>query len=81
MAAPTTKMKDRTRKAGQCQLCKAKVALTEQYTVVNDLDAGKAIKKKNAARPGAESLSHYCADCADKRVKQKTAWLKTRAAA
>jgi len=71
--------RERTRKADSCQLCGTKVALKEQYTVENDLKATppKVIRKKNAARGGAEKMSHYCADCADKRVRQKAAWVKT----
>lgn len=70
--------RQKTRKADKCQLCGTKTDLKDQYTVVNDLEAGKPIKKKNAARRGAENLSHYCGDCADKRVKQKQAWLDSR---
>jgi hypothetical protein len=70
--------RERTRKAEKCQLCETKVPLKEQFTVVNDLDEGKPVKKKNAARRGAEKLSHYCGECATKRVKQKQAWLDSR---
>lgn len=77
--AITNTERDKARKAGRCQLCNAKVPLKDQFTVVNDLEAGKPVKRKNAARRGAEKLSHYCGDCADKRVKQKQAWLKARA--
>lgn len=67
-----------TRKANSCQLCGTKTPLKDQFTVVNDLEAGTVKKQKNAARRGAEKMSHYCGDCAGKRVKQKEAWLKTR---
>jgi hypothetical protein len=74
--------RERTRKEGKCQLCEAKVPLSEQYTVTNDLEAGTVSKKKNAARKGAETASHYCGpsqnDCAGKRVKQKSDWLASR---
>lgn len=73
------KRRERTRKQGRCQLCETTVPLKEQYTVVNDLDAGKAVKQKNAARKGAEKLSHYCEGCADRRVGQKQAWINARA--
>lgn len=66
-----------TRKKGQCQLCRAKVDLKDQYTVENDLKAQTVTKKKNAARKGAEKMSHYCGDCATKRVDQKKAWMKS----
>lgn len=74
--------REKTRKANACQLCGVKVPLKDQFTVVNDLENGTVKKQKNAARKGAEKLSHYCGpdknDCAGKRVKQKEAWLKTR---
>jgi len=70
--------REKTRKANQCQLCGTKTPLKDQFTVVNDLEAGTVKKQKNAARKGAEKLSHYCSDCAGKRVKQKEAWLKSR---
>lgn len=69
----------RTRKAGKCQMCESKVPLKDQYTVTNDLEQGRPIKRKNAARKGAEAASHYCGECADRRVKQKQAWLNARA--
>jgi hypothetical protein len=69
----------RTRKAGKCQMCESKVPLKEQYTVHNDLGNGTVHKRKNAARKGAETASHYCAECVERRVKQKQAWLNARA--
>jgi hypothetical protein len=79
MKESISKRRERTRKEGKCQMCKATVSLKEQYTVVNDLDAGKPVKRKNAVRKGAEHWSHYCGDCADKRVGQKQAWINARA--
>lgn len=70
--------REKTRKAEKCQLCGTKSPLSDQFTVVNDLENGVVVKKKNAARKGAESLSHYCGDCAGKRVTQKQAWLDGR---
>lgn len=70
--------REKTRKENRCQLCGTKTPLKDQFTVVNDLEEGKVKKQKNAARKGAEKLSHYCGDCASKRVKQKETWLKTR---
>lgn len=70
--------REQTRKKSQCQLCRTKVPLKDQYTVENDLDANKVVKKKNAERKGAETMSHYCSDCAEKRVTQKQAWLDQR---
>lgn len=70
--------RERTRKEGKCQLCETKVDLKSQFTVTNDLENGTVNKKKNAARKGAETASHYCKDCADKRVEQKQAWVKAR---
>lgn len=70
--------REKTRKENKCQLCGTKVQLKEQFTVVNDLESGTVKKQKNAARKGAEKMSHYCSDCAVKRVKQKETWLKTR---
>lgn len=70
--------RERTRNEGKCQLCETKTDLKEQFTVTNDLDAGTVVKKKNAARKGAEAASHYCSDCAAKRVKQKGDWLASR---
>lgn len=68
----------RTRKEGKCQLCEKKVPIKEQFTVTNDLDAGEAVKRKNAGAKGKETASHYCGDCATKRVKQKEAWIAIR---
>jgi hypothetical protein len=73
------KRRKRTRKEGKCQMCEKKVPLKDQNTVVNDLDAGKPMKRKNAARKDAEKLSHYCDGCADKRLGQKQAWINARA--
>jgi hypothetical protein len=73
------KRRERTRKDGKCQLCEKSVPLKEQYTVANDLKAGTASKRTDASRKGAEAASHYCGECADKRVKQKQAWLNARA--
>lgn len=67
----------RTRKEGKCQLCETKADLKEQFTVTNDLENGVVVKKKNAARKGAETASHYCGECANKRVKQKEAWMQS----
>jgi hypothetical protein len=71
--------RERTRKEGKCQLCEMKVPVKDQYTVINDLDVGKPVKQKNAARKGAEKLSHYCDGCADRRVGQKQTWIDARA--
>ncbi len=79
MAAMTKKRREQTRRNGQCQLCREKVPLEEQFTLANDLEKLTVAKRKNAARKGAETMSHYCGGCADKRVKQKRAWLKARA--
>lgn len=64
-----------TRKENRCQLCLTKADLDEQYTVVNDLEAGTVKKSKNASAEKNEHLSHYCGDCADKRVKRKEYWM------
>lgn len=69
----------RTRKAGKCQMCEASVSLKDQYTVTNDLDKGAVVLRRDAARKGAEAASHYCGECAERRVKQKQAWLSSRA--
>lgn len=69
----------RTRKAGKCQMCESGVPLKDQYTLTNDLDKGVVVKRKNATRKGAEAASHYCGACAERRVKQKQAWLNARA--
>lgn len=65
-----------TRKEGRCQLCLTKADLDDQYTVVNDLDAGTVKKAKNASAEKNEHLSHYCGDCADKRVARKEYWME-----
>jgi hypothetical protein len=79
MAKGITERRERTRKEGKCQMCEESVPLTKQYTVTNDLEAGTVKAQKNAARKGAETASHYCEECKDKRIKQKQAWLKARA--
>jgi hypothetical protein len=71
--------RERTRREGKCQMCEESVPLEKQYTVTNDLKSGKAGKRKNASRKGAETQSHYCDTCAEKRVRQKQAWLNARA--
>ena len=68
--------REKTRKAEKCQLCLTKVPLKEQFTVQNDLENLKVVVKKNAARKGAEKMSHYCGTCKDERVKLKTAWMQ-----
>jgi hypothetical protein len=79
MAESIKTRRERTRKEGKCQMCEKKVPLAKQFTVTNDLEAGTVKVRKNAARKGAETASHYCEDCKDKRVKQKQAWLNARA--
>lgn len=69
--------RERTRKEGKCQLCEKKTPIKDQYTVVNDLDEGVATKRKNAGAKGNETSSHYCGECADKRVTQKEAWINS----
>lgn len=66
--------RDGTRDAGLCQLCLEPHAIKDQYTVVNDLEAGVAKKAKNADKH--PDLSHYCADCADKRKARKEYWME-----
>jgi len=66
-----------TRKENRCQLCLTKADLDEQFTVVNDLEAGTVKKSKNASAEKNEHLSHYCGDCADKRVKRKEYWMES----
>jgi hypothetical protein len=66
-----------TRKENRCQLCLTKVPLDEQYTVVNNLEKGSVTKKQNADSEANEHLSHYCGDCADKRVKRKEYWMES----
>lgn len=70
--------REQTRKKSQCQLCRTKVPLKDQFTVTNDLEEGTVKKKKNCERRGAETASHYCGECADKRITQKQAWLDSR---
>jgi hypothetical protein len=66
-----------TRKENRCQLCLTKAPLDEQFTVVNDLEAGTVKKSKNASADKNEHLSHYCGDCADKRVTRKEYWMES----
>lgn len=70
--------RQRTRKENRCQLCEAKVPLKDQYVVVNNLEDGSVSAHKDASKPSRETMSHYCADCKDKRLKQKQAWLDAR---
>jgi len=78
--APVSKEKrDLTRKQGRCQKCLAKVPIAEQYTVTNDLKKEKVFKHRNAEV--MPNKSHYCGDCADKRMKMKERWMARRAAA
>lgn len=81
------KRKGETKKVDECQLCDTPTPLKDQYTVVNEKDedgtfTGKAIKTKigRGAAKHPDNLSHYCGDCADKRVKQKEAWVARRLA-
>lgn len=76
----------RTAKADKCQWCETKVELKDQFTVHNDLDAdggkGRVIKKKVGSRADAvleANTSHWCSDCAEKRVKMSQRWLDRRA--
>lgn len=70
--------RERTRKEGKCQLCEASVPIKNQYTVVNDLEAGEPVARKNAGAKGQEKASHYCGECKDKRIAQKQAWINSR---
>lgn len=70
--------RERTRREGKCQICETEVPLEEQFTLENDLDNDIVIRTENAARPGAEGMSHYCADCVDARERGKLAWLRER---
>lgn len=79
MAKGINERRERTRKEGKCQLCEKSVPLAKQFTVHNDLATGTVKARKNAARKGAETASHYCEECKDKRLKQKQAWLDARA--
>lgn len=72
------KRRERTRKGAKCQWCEDKVPLKQQFVVYNDLDAGKVIKTKDASRPSAEGKSHYCGECAEKRVRLQEAYLARR---
>jgi hypothetical protein len=69
-----------TQKKNQCQMCQKKVQLKDQYTVTNDLEAGTVTKRKIGARAKnlAEGTSHYCEDCAPKRVKRGEYFIKRR---
>jgi hypothetical protein len=76
-AAPNLlKRRARTRKENKCQLCETKVKIEDQYTVTNDLESNTVSKRKNAK--SHEGASHYCGECADKRIAQKQAWLDSR---
>lgn len=79
MAEGIKERRERTRKEGKCQLCEKSVPLDKQYTVQNDLAKGTVKARQNATRKGAETTSHYCGDCKDKRITQKQAWLASRA--
>jgi hypothetical protein len=72
-----------TRKKEQCQWCKTKSPLADQFTVVNDLEAndgaGKVVKQKVGKRKLPEKQSHWCGECAEKRVKMSQRWLDRRA--
>lgn len=70
--------RERTRREGKCQICEKVVPLEEQFTLENDLDNDVVIRTENAARPGAEEMSHYCADCVDERERGKLEWLRER---
>ena len=76
--APASASLPNPKKCETREMCETTVPLKEQFTVTNDLTKGVPIKRKDAARKGAEKASHYCDGCADRRVKQKQAWLKAR---
>lgn len=76
MAPNSVEKREVTRKQGQCQKCLTKVPIGQQYTVVNDLDAGTVVKRKDAGK--REDKSHYCGECADVRVSMKTSWLENQ---
>jgi hypothetical protein len=59
-------------------LCETKTPLKSQFVVTNDLEAGKVKVSKDCTKKGRETASHYCEECKDKRVKQKSDWLATR---
>ncbi len=61
--------REKTRDKGQCQRCGKKVGLPSQYRV--RIINGKVHRDKGA-KP---DQSHYCSDCADKRVKEKERYL------
>lgn len=67
---------ERTRKAEKCQWCGTKVPLKEQYTV--RIEDDKVIKRKDCTRKAAEGKSHWCGDCAAKRVKMSERYLTKR---
>lgn len=75
--SPGSKAKrEQTRKQGRCQMCLTKVPIEEQYTVTNNLKTEKVTTRKDAKdKPDA---SHYCGDCAPKRVKMKERWFAAR---
>lgn len=62
---------DKTFKAGKCQLCGTKTPVAQQFRIHSDLDNLKA-KKLKGAKAGE---SHYCADCAETRVKARQGWI------
>lgn len=70
--------RERTRNENKCQLCETKTPLKSQFVVTNDLEAGKVKVSKDCTKKGRETASHYCEECKDKRVKQKSDWLATR---
>lgn len=61
--------REKTRSKGQCQRCGTKLGLPSQYRV--SIRNG-AVHKEKGAKP---DKSHYCSDCADKRVKEKERYL------
>ena len=68
--------REQTRKKEQCQLCRKPTPLKDQFTVENDLENLTVKKRKNAAAKASAKKSHYCSDCAEKRVTQKAAWMR-----
>lgn len=61
--------REKSRDKGQCQRCGKKVGLPSQYRVAI---RNGAVHKDKGAKP---DQSHYCADCASKRVKEKERYL------
>lgn len=72
----------RTAKAGKCQWCETKTPLENQERVYNDLEKGVVVRERIGKRAAPtvieEGLSHWCGDCADKRVAMATRWLDSR---